>query len=334
MVIDHLDSGGLIFNYQCTAACRHCLYASSPGRDGRYMDPELLKILAGKAASMGCGSFHIGGGEPFIRPNELLANIRLLSDLGTGIEYLETNGFWYTGKPEDLLLLNEIKEAGCPTLMISVCPYHIEHIPLARALGLAEACRGIGLDMFIWQEQFIEELGQLDPDETHSVEELTGLFGDYYLLDTARRYGLSMNGRALLTYKPFLSHRPAEEIVGKNGGPCGELTNTKHFHLDCDGNYIPPGCVGLSVHYSRLGAPLAFDEYPHFNMLYERGIKDLFGYALDAGYVPKSEGFCSKCDLCLDIRSFLIKSGRTGGCSDLRPDDFYPEVAGRELSPA
>jgi len=71
LAINHLDSGGLITNYYCTSRCRHCLYGCSPGWEKRYIDTETTEKNLLKVKGLGCNSIHIGGGEPFLKPDEL-----------------------------------------------------------------------------------------------------------------------------------------------------------------------------------------------------------------------------------------------------------------------
>jgi len=54
--ISYLQSGGLITNYYCSSQCKHCLYASSPKRDKKYIDEETNAVLFRKIKSMGCYS--------------------------------------------------------------------------------------------------------------------------------------------------------------------------------------------------------------------------------------------------------------------------------------
>ncbi len=326
-MISRLDSGGLIFNYKCTAACRHCLYASSPKRDGRYMDKDILSGILDKAGELGCNSFHIGGGEPFLNFERLLENIRVMSETGTGIEYLETNASWVKDIDSASEKLTELKKAGCYTVMISVCPFHTEFVPLIKADTLIEACRKCGMQMFLWQEQFYHELKRLDPERTHSFEEMESVFGGDYLMNSARRFGLNMNGRALLTFKPYLKHYSSEEIIRQNPGPCTELRSSMHFHIDCYGNYVPPGCIGLAVNFQDLGSKSDFVKYPCIAMLLDQGIDGLYHYAVsEYGFEESEIGYVSKCDLCSEIKCCLKLKIKPVKSDELVPDDYYREI--------
>ena len=62
---DKLFHGGIMANYRCTAACRHCLYACSPERTDGYINEATAESVASLLRTAGCYSVHIGGGEPF-----------------------------------------------------------------------------------------------------------------------------------------------------------------------------------------------------------------------------------------------------------------------------
>lgn len=322
-MITRLSSGGLITNYHCSAACKHCLYKSSPRRDKSYMDEDLLRPMLRKAVSLGCSSFHIGGGEPFLNLPGLYRTLEIMEEEGVALDYLETNASWFKDDQSCRAVLKELARRGCATLMVSVCPFHNEFIPLRKMEGVIEACQETGMGVFIWQEQYYRHLAALERDVTHSFEELEEIWGANYFLKAGKRFGLTMNGRALESYRPYMPHRPAEEIVKDNPGGCGELENTNHFHLDLRGYFIPPGCVGLQIHYADLGSEPDEGAYPHYLALGRGGPGELFELARERGFTPREEGYVSKCDLCGDIRRFLMERGPGNAVRDLGPADYY-----------
>ena len=320
-----LSAGGLILTYRCNAACRHCLYKSSPRRDGAYMNPETLRGMLRKAASLGCRSFHLGGGEPFLDFDGLLAVVEVMAEEGIAVDYLETNAGWFEEAPEARRRIRELAAAGVGTVMVSLCPFHVEFVPLAKAEGVISACRDAGTGCFVWQEQYRRELSRLDPQRVHGPSELREAFGEDYVLGAAERFGLTLNGRALRTFAPALRKKSVEEILQENPGGCGELLRTGHFHLDPSGAYVPPGCVGFVLRVDDLGAPLNEEAYRRFLTAARDGIAGLLGLAADeAGFAPDAEGYVSKCHLCEDIRRALVAAaGESGAIPDLGPAEFY-----------
>ncbi len=322
-MIGSLHSGGLITNYQCSASCRHCLYRSGPSRDKSYMGEETLRNLLRKGAGLGCLSYHIGGGEPFLNRRGLYRVLEIMAEEGIGLDYLETNASWYGDRESAVAVLDELASRGCGTLMISVCPFHNEFIPLSKMEGVIEACQSRGMGYFVWQEQYYRHLAALDREIPHSFEEMSDIWGSDYLLRTGKRFGLTMNGRALETFRAYLPHRRAEEILRENPDPCVELEGTDHFHFDLYGNYIPPGCTGLQVYWQDLGGELPREAYPHYLMLREEGIGGLYPYALARGYENPERGYVSKCDLCESIRRFLLETTPAPPFRDLGPLEYY-----------
>ena len=55
---------GIITNYVCTAACRHCMFASSYTLPKEYISREMAEKLARLLRKSGTYSVHIGGGDP------------------------------------------------------------------------------------------------------------------------------------------------------------------------------------------------------------------------------------------------------------------------------
>ncbi|HET97205.1 MAG TPA: methyltransferase domain-containing protein [Desulfurivibrio alkaliphilus] len=53
----------------CNLACRHCLFASRPGREAETLPGELLGEGLRQAGRLGCNLFYFTGGEPFTYPD-------------------------------------------------------------------------------------------------------------------------------------------------------------------------------------------------------------------------------------------------------------------------
>ena len=320
-----MSSGGIITNYHCSASCRHCLYRSGPSRDKSYMTEETLRRLLRKGAELGCRSYHIGGGEPLLNRQGLYRTLEIMAEEEVTVDYLETNASWYKDQESAEKVIDELAARGCTTVMISVCPFHNEFIPLAKMEGVIEACQKRDMPFFIWQEQYYRHLAALDRNRTHSFEEMSHTWGKNYLLNTGKRFGLRMNGRALESYRPFMPHFRAQEIIGDNPGPCTETEETDHFHFDLYGNFIPPGCVGLQVRCSDLGGELPTEFYPHYTLLRDGGIRAYYEFALTRGYTDEEMGYVSKCDLCGRINRFILENSPSPSFRDLGPAEYYTE---------
>ena len=307
-----LDHGGIMVNYACTAACRHCLYACSPSRGkGAYLSAEKAREIAALLREGGCPSVHIGGGEPFLDFEGLVAVIRELRTAGIELAYIETNAYWANGPQVDERL-RALLDEGAGALCISFDPYHAEYVPPGYPLRLAGRCAALGMDHFIWKEGFRSALSRVDGGRAHSRAELEKALGPRYVRDTARAYNIHPGGRAINIEAEYEPAFPAEALLEERAAhtPCGNLLSTGHFHVDAQGFFIPPGCTGLRLPLAEALRGVSADKYPVFQALYTGGLAALYGLAADRGFSAGSAGYPSRCALCFHLRRFLAKAGR------------------------
>jgi len=265
MPIKRLSSGGIIANYQCPAACGHCLYGCSPAAQPGYIDEPMAAKLCGQLRRLGCQGLHIGGGEPFLNIKGLIGLIKAIRGSGISLEYIETNAAWITG-----------------------------------------------------DERYLPLLGRLDPGKTYDGQALKEVFGYDVQWQCAQEYGMRFGGRALNLLRKYGERKP----ITPPSKPCSELQNTGHFHVDYLGRYIPPGCTGMGILLEDLGNELDPASYPVLSRLYKQGLGGLLEHAQELGYVLNPGGYVSKCELCFDIRKYLVSADRRGH-PDLTPERFY-----------
>lgn len=324
LCIKTLHSGGVITNYYCSAKCRHCLYNSSPSWPKRYMDEGQAGFVFHRLKQLGCHSVHIGGGEPLLKPDGLFTVLKAAKEAGVEIEYVETNSSWFRDASSCDEALQKLKSAGLDTLLLSISPFHNEYIPFNKVKQVASACSRNGISVFPWVREFAPDLERFDCDSTHSMDEFEAVFGAQYLAGLPSRYGLSFGGRALKTYRSMMKPRDTASILAESGG-CAELCNTSHFHVDLFGNYVPGKCTGLAIRFEDLGKPLDPDEYPLISLLYTKGVQGLCEAAANKYGFKPAGSYVSKCDLCVDIRRFLVleKGMET---KELQPLAHYSQV--------
>ena len=131
MPIRRLYSGGIIANYQCPAACGHCLYGCSPEAQPGYIDEATAARLCEALRRMGCRGLHIGGGEPFLNVEGLAGLVKAINGSGIGLDYIETNAAWITDDDErNRRILSDVANAGGGCIMVSADPFHVEFVPL------------------------------------------------------------------------------------------------------------------------------------------------------------------------------------------------------------
>jgi hypothetical protein len=269
---------------------------------------------------------HIGGGEPLLRPDKLVTVLEIADDLGVSVEYVETNSSWFKDPDSATDLLLRLRKHGLHTLLISISPFHNESIPFFKVKGVIEAAQRARVGIFPWVNDFVSDLSRFDPGQTHSLEEYDKIFGRDYLLQVLRRYWIHLGGRALETYRPLLGQKTFQQILDESSGNCcGELSNTSHFHIDLFGNYIPGLCSGLSISVEDLAKPLSAETYPILICLYRFGIRGLTNFAKEiAGFSPQKNLYINKCDLCTEIRTFLVQNDYHGS-EELNPAEFYTQ---------
>lgn len=322
--IDRLHSGGLIPNYVCSSTCAHCVYNCSPKREKDYIDQEMVRHDLNKIRSLGCRSVHIGGGEPMLNFEKLKMVVRTASECDVGIEYIETNSSWYHDIEDAIGKLKELQDIGINCLLLSISPFHNSYIPFSKVKGVMNACRFTGVNIFPWIADFIQDVESFDDKTTHSLEEYREKFGERYWENLPGKYYLTFRGRALKTFRDQMREIPLEKILAGNRGGCFELTDTSHFHVDLYGNYIPGLCTGLAIQVEDLNTELTPEKYPFFCGLFQDGINGFCESVVEKYDFKPKKNYVSKCDLCYDIRYFLVNEQGYNG-KDIQPHSYYSE---------
>lgn len=305
--INALNHAGIMVNYQCSAACRHCLYSCSPTRRPGYVSEESAEKICRLLHKGRCRSVHIGGGEPFFDFEKLLMMIRKLKQSGIRLEYIETNACWIGRGSENKAAIKKLEllmAEGANCLCISVDPFHAEYVPYGAALELAALCEKTGINYFIWKQEFLNKLSRLDSKKTYSRTEMENISSQEYIYETARHYGIVYGGRAVNIEREFSALYPAENFC-TDSSPCRNLLSTDHFHVDMDCYFIPPGCTGIRVPLSETLAGFPPGKYPVFEALYSGGVSALWALALQRGFSPDKSGYPSKCNFCFYLRHYL-----------------------------
>ena len=330
--VKSLYSGaGIIVTYKCSAKCLHCCYSSSPNRSGEYMSKETADRIFTLLKIMGCYSVHIGGGEPLMNFDKLLEVCKSALNHGVSIDYIETNASWFTDDNSVSEKLQKLKSAGVDCLLISLDPFHNEFVPYIKIKNLIKCCRKNNMDIFIWQSRFERIVGQMDENKTHSLLEYENIYGDDFVKKIAESYGLGYNGRALRILERFSKNKKScEELIKEAGMSCGNaIKSLRHFHVDYEGNLIPPSCNGFRANIFDLCVEgLDSVKYPYFTAIINGGLEALFKKAEALGFVPKKEGYVSKCALCFALKKHIcedIKSQTGNEPADIGPIGFYEE---------
>jgi len=313
---------GFMVNYACTARCRHCMYGCSNKGSKDYVTPENADKIMKTLSDNGVYSLHIGGGEPFLDFEGLCTVIKAMNRYGIAVDYIETNAFWCHDLVSAKEKLHRLLELGVDAVMASCDPFHAEWVPVDRVLTFIQAARETGMGYFVWKDQFLRRLMKLDTHKAHTTEELKAVLGENYIAETAKEYGIGMNGRALFIAKEIYPEKPGFDIA--SSAPCKRILEGRHCHVDLYGNVVPAGCTGIAIPLEVFLNPdrtALYDEekYPVLARVLQGGCKALLDYAVSLGFDPETKAATS-CHLCYQIRCFLRENAPA---KELGPDCFY-----------
>jgi MoaA/NifB/PqqE/SkfB family radical SAM enzyme len=283
------------------------------------------RVVAQLAAERRLTGVHLAGGEPTIRLDLLVEVIRMAASAGVCLSYVETNAHWCSDREETEDTLRRLKEAGLPGILVSVSMFHNEFIPFRNSRNCVEAARAVlGWEStHIYLPHMYGILAKMPDDGRHSLEEFVawaGLEGRPELV--AQLYSVIPSGRAVDALRDAFPSRPAHHF--RKATCFVELMSTSHFHVDQHGDLFTGLCAGIApATVEDLHPRIEPGTHPVFSRLIAEGPWGLMKTAqASCGYRARERGYVSKCDLCLDVRDSLY---RTGEFSELRPASFYCE---------
>ncbi len=322
--IPPLVSGGIMLSYNCSSACRHCMYRCSPTAPEDWMSLEMLdSVYSDLKSEPSLRSIHLAGGEPCLNRDLLLKATKRASTMGIPMDYVETNAGWCEDAEDTRRYLGELKDAGLPALLISVSMFHNEFIPFEHTRNCVEA----SMDVFgahgtiVYMQHVYDMFEDMKLEGTQTLAEFMAKAG---LTDTPEvvptLYSLIKGGRVVSALRDFYEKSPADSFEGVRCS--GDLLSTSHFHIDNYGNLITGCCAGLVVgKVGDLHPDVSKGSFPVFSMLCDQGPLGLMDMAVSQyGYKPREDGYIGKCDLCLHVRATL---SRSGDFQELTPDFFY-----------
>jgi len=321
LTIGPLLGGGLVLGYRCPSRCRHCLYGSGPHRrDGEPPTSAALDELLDRLAAVGSGArYHIGGGEPFLDVDRLEQAVTGMASRGLALDYVETNAAWVRDADHAVDTLRRLGRAGLGCVLVSLSPFHAEHIALAKTLALIAAAEQVlAGGAFVWIEPFMADLADLPRDRPIDLDELLRGRGDDYARQLCQRYHLIAAGRAGRFLAQHGQRLPWRSLCPR--APCRQrLRDTSHFHVDGDGSYVPGLCPGLVIPLDELDQGVDLERFPLLARLADGDLEAVVALAIDQGFEPEA-GYSSPCDLCTHVRLFLYGQD---SYPELGPPGFY-----------
>lgn len=323
LVIGNLHSGGLILGYRCPSKCRHCLYGCGPHRRDGAPDSqsELEKILDLLATRAPDATYHIGGGEPFLNLPLLRQAIEGMASRQLQLDYVETNAAWVKDFHHAREILSELAPLGLSCLLVSLSPFHAEYIPLRKTYAAIKAAHQVLPQWaFVWKSLFVQDLDSEPTEQLLDLDAFLDRRPADYALRLAQRYSLVAAGRAGRFLAARGQHIPWQKAA--DSALCqNRLTDTNHFHVDCQGNYIPGLCAGLQLPFIDLPGSVDPERFPLLSLLAKSGPRAAVELARKFGFIP-SKTYSSSCDLCTELRFFLA-THTPGTFPELGPTSFY-----------
>ena len=326
-----LFSGGVMLTYQCSNACKHCLYRCAPAGEPRFMPRDridrTMQALAEERTLLG---IHFAGGEATLHWSRLEYALDSARRHGVPVDYLETNAGWCDDFETARDGFLSLQKAGLDGVLISASLFHLEYTPLEKtnaAIAAAREVFGRG-GVMVWTPDVLEIMNRnLEPD------------GTYPLAESCRRIGISARGtdlwrmhsyvrpggRAAERLSSGLPHSPPTEF--RHDDCAGVLGSTQHFHVDPSGNLYTGHCPGISVaSIENLHPQVTAQDAPAFWCLLEGG-PYLLWRELAPEFEPTAEGYVGKCHFCLEVRKHLFAQGNHG---ELRDGAYYGKPANTE----
>jgi hypothetical protein len=267
---------------------------------------------------------HFTGGEPFLNFELLRQATEMAEDLGVPSTFVETNCSWCTSDLVTEEKLRLLRDAGLKGILISVNPYYAEYVPFERTERCIEiSSRVFGANVAVYQLEYYRSFKQLGIKERISIEDYLELAPDESL---AQRVELFLMGRASRRLRSDHLTHPASVFFDV---PCQPpFLRDWHNHFDNYGNFVPGFCGGISLgswhDLERLTQDgIDLDQRVVLRHLIRNDVRGLFRFSEDLGYQELPDGYVSKCDLCVDLRSFLVTRG---DFEELAPKEFYEHL--------
>ena len=329
MPVKYWSSAGLMLTYWCNASCASCYLCCGPGRQEEMSVEDALAYWRGlvEASPHGC-RIHLSGGEPFGNWPSLIEICRRARREGLRpLQKVETNAFWATDAAEVRDRLRALNDAGMEKLVISADPYHQQFVPIERcrlAARIAEDLLGRARVQVRWRDW----LADGRDTDTLTDAERAERFARYAAEGRDR-----LSGRAAELLGPLLSRKPAPDYADNS---CREgLLRSRHVHVGPEGRVYAGTCAGIVLGtlkrldggalepgvadiWRRLDADYA--DRPVVGTLVRHGPAGLLVEAEACGFVAR-EGYAGKCQLCWELRRWLIRRGRHG--DELGPAWMY-----------
>jgi len=310
---ERFNVAGLVWTYQCTIACRHCLFACRPERPHVVMGKEdCLTYL--QAFHRVPRVIHLAGGECTIFYDEMLALCRAAQREGVPPHFIESNSSWCADDAVVRRRFEELRDAGVLGVLLSCDPYHQEFVPAERV----RRSYRIGVEVF----GAANVIGSA-PDESRGAALERMAHDEEALREHVRAHPPQwVTGNAYHHLARYLDKRPIEAFEAERCTDLFDIDRTWEFHFDPYGN-LQTNC-GIVLGNARRTPPAELltqanlDANPIVQVVCKAGPVGLLRMAIERGLEPR-DGYVAKCELCYHARLHL----RSCFPDVLCPDEVY-----------
>ncbi len=290
--------------------------------------PQLAKVITSSPygrqyMSLNHG-LHFSGGEPFLNFKLLLEAVEIAEVLKIPSTFVETNCYWCKNDMLTRERLQVLKEKGLKGILISVNPFYAEYVPFERTDRCIRISQEVfGPNVMVYQVEYYRLFKRLGISDKLPLDEYNELAKKE---SVSERVELFLMGRAAKKLKDLYPSYPSRRFLDIECQP--EFLRSWHNHFDNYGNFMPGYCGGISLgswfELDRLlKAGIDLESRPILRFLINEDMTGLLDFAIDEGYQELSEGYVSKCHLCLDIRQNLVSNG---DYDELQPREFYEQL--------
>lgn len=296
---------GLLLTYKCTAECRFCYYRCSPDKGGLMSVDMAMKAWEGlRRLAADSARIHITGGEPFMYFQRLLEIVTRAKALGlTGLDSIETNGYWATDEKLICDRIGLLASAGMHRLKISWDPFHAEFIDSAKIELLVKvASKLLGADRVLlrWQKYMENPIDMRQLSEKQRFDAFRSAIQDYPCRFT---------GRATGKVAQLFADKTVKQLATQN---CKKAyLSAKGVHIDPYGNIFSGLCSGISIgdinkcDLDELWKRFDPGKQGFVGGLFADGPCGSLSKAAKGGYQARPL-YADKCHLCTEVRHFYF----------------------------
>lgn len=285
--------------WTCNAACSHCAIGCGPQRREAL---ELGKILSciEEAAKLGMTGVELTGGEPLLRPAEILGVMERAHGHGLKI-FITTNAFWARTPELARRRLAEFRQRGLASVVFSTDRFHQEFIPIHHVVNALKACRELGIPSSV----IVCYLEQ-DPSLLKTVAVLHPYTSRIHLQAVAPA------GRGAGLRRDQMARWPLSRAAAPCHGatpavaPDGRVTLccAPPMYMPVDIAQVSPLVLGWIDREPLSQIVLRAQENPLLQLLVAEGVGAILARIeeLRPGlFQPRPEGYFGSCDLCMQV---------------------------------